>query len=108
MYDDLELMRLHVESLYTHDARGRLLRINELDGRAIAPGVYFGRTAAGHLLRVRADVADDVAAELRSIVRDEPIEADIPQRPHCGALLRATLARSEPVRQVWAGPAYRI
>jgi hypothetical protein len=108
MYDDLELMQLHVASLFTYDERGRLLRVNEIGGRAIAPRMYFGRTPKGHVLRVRADVGDDVAAELQAIVRDEPVEPDVPQRPHCGALLRATLARIEPIRQVWSGPAYGI
>jgi len=106
--DDLELMRLHVEALFTHDARGRLLRVNEFGGRSIAPRVYLGRTRMGHVLRVRADVADDVAEELRAIADDEPVAADVPQRPHCGALLCATLARSEPIRRVWVGPAYCI
>jgi hypothetical protein len=108
MHDDLELMQLHVEALFTHDARGRLLRVNELGGRAIAPRMFFGRTPAGHVLRVRADVAEDVVAELRAIVADEPVEPEPPQRPHCSALLRATLARVEPVRRVWTGPAYCI
>jgi hypothetical protein len=108
MHDDLELMQMHVEALFTHDARGRLLRVNELGGRVIAPRVFFGRTRVGHVLRVRTDIADDVAEELQAIARDEPVEADPPQRPHCGALLRATLARGEPTRQVWAGPAYCI
>ena len=106
--DDLELMRLHVDALFTHDARARLLRVNEFGGRNVAPRVYLGRTPKGHVLRVRADVADDVAAELRAIAATEPIVADMPQRPQCGALLRATLARLESVRQVWVGPAYCV
>jgi len=108
MPDDLELMRLHVEALFTHDARGRMLRVNEFGGRTIAPRVFLGRTRKGHLLRIRADVPDDVVEELRAIARDEPIGDEMSQRPHCGALLRATLARLEPVRQVWVGPAYCI
>src|SRR4051812_45760254 len=108
MIDDLQLMRLHVDALFTHDARGRLLRVNELGGRAIAPRMFFGRTAAGHVLRVRADVPDPIAQELQAIVRDEPVVEDLAQRPHCGAPLRAVLARHEPVRVVWTGPAYSI
>jgi len=108
MPDDLELMRLHVDALFTHDARGRMLRVNEFGGRTIAPRVFLGRTRKGHVLRVRADVPDDVAEELRGIARGEPIGDDLPQRPHCGARLRATLARLEAARQVWVGPAYCI
>ncbi len=99
---------MHVEALFTHDARGRMLRVNELGGRALAPRVFFGRTRHGHVLRVRSDVRAEAMAELEAIARTEPRDAPTSQRPHCGAALRAVLARYEPIRRVWAGPAYRI
>jgi len=46
MSRDHELMKRHVEALYTHDAAGRLRRVREHNG-APAPRFFLGRTAGG-------------------------------------------------------------
>jgi GNAT superfamily N-acetyltransferase len=106
--DDIELMHLHIDALFTHDVRGRLVAVNESFGRAHAPRLFFGRTREGRVLRVRSDVSDAAAEELAELAAAEPVLVEPPQRPRCAAALCAVLARSAPVERIWAGPAYCI
>ncbi len=100
-------MRIHVDALFTHDAKGRTLYVNEPRG-AIAPRIFVGRTAAGYVLRARADVADETVAAVRALMDREPSNGPIAQRPLCGDAIIALLANEAPVRRVWSGPAYCI
>jgi len=104
---DLELMKLHIDTLYTHDAQGRLLHMNE-PGDKPAPRVFLGRTSAGHVLRTRADVPDSLVADLVRLVEVEPRRAPLSQRPHCGDAIEALLSSRAPIERVWTGPAYCI
>ena len=59
-------MTLHIAALFTHDSEGRMLRINEPDGRGgIAPRFLLGQTRKGSILRFRADVDADRQRELQ-------------------------------------------
>jgi len=40
-------MRMHIDALFTHDARGRMLRVNEPMGKT-APRFFLGRTTQGN------------------------------------------------------------
>jgi hypothetical protein len=105
---DLELMRLHVEALYLHDERQRLLGINQWSG-GVAPRLFLGRTRSGHVLRFRADVDAELVAELTQIWEESlrgPDAAGVPERPACARTLAAALAKRQPVERSWAGPAY--
>jgi RimJ/RimL family protein N-acetyltransferase len=104
---DLELMKLHIDALYTRDARGRLVCINE-PGDKPAPRVFLGRTSAGHLLRTRADVSDAIVADVLGLVEAEPRSVSLAQRPRCGDAIEALLAGHAPIERVWTGPAYCI
>ncbi len=70
-----ELMRLHVEALYTFDNRERLLAVNDWAGGP-APRFFLGRTSAGNLWRFRADLPDIVVAELEAYCQAEPVVED--------------------------------
>jgi len=107
MLDELELMRLHIAALFTLDASGHLLCVNE-PGNRPAPRVFLGRTPVGCVLRTRADVADTVAAAAGALGDTEPTRVPLAQRPHCGDAIRTLLARDAPVESVWSGPAYCI
>jgi GNAT superfamily N-acetyltransferase len=73
-----ELMRLHVEALFTHDAEGHLVGVNEPSG-ALAPRFFIGITDDGVVCRFRYDL---------------------------GAELRNELARFAPVKKTETGPAF--
>lgn len=93
----LELMRMHVEALYTFDVRGRMQRINEWDG-GTPPRFFLGRTAGGHVWRHRADIPDDLAGTLDTLCESgKTIDED-----ECIRLL----AVHAPIERVWRGPAY--
>jgi hypothetical protein len=103
--DDRELMRMHVEALFTRDARGDLVRVNEPNG-AIAPRFFLGRTRDGAMWWFRHDVPPDVRAELEAAIRvaegqGSAIDTPIDPAPH-----QAILARSATVERTEVGPAF--
>ena len=105
MARDLELMRLHVEALYTRDADGRLERVNEPNG-APAPRFFLGRTADGVVRGFRRDVDDATRRELEAASDDEMrggLDAAAPIDP---VPYEAILARSAPVTRTETGPAF--
>ncbi|MCI0579061.1 MAG: GNAT family N-acetyltransferase, partial [Chloroflexi bacterium] len=67
MLTDQELMVIHVQALFTHDAHSRLLFVNEPGGRVPAPRLFFGRTPAGNLWRFRADLPEILIEELATL-----------------------------------------
>src|SRR5829696_127832 len=108
MPDDRELLDTHVRALFTHDKRARLLSVNEPWGEAPAPRLFFGRTCAGNLWRLRADLPEALAAELEALCADEPTGAGLSGAPrHADAYVRLLGAHGR-VRRFGAGPAYRF
>jgi RimJ/RimL family protein N-acetyltransferase len=102
---DRELMRIHVETLFTRDAAGRLLRVNEPNG-ADAPRFFLGRMAEGSGCWFRRDVDDRLARELVAASRAGRGDDDRPLAPEDPARYEAILARAAPVERTWAGPAF--
>jgi RimJ/RimL family protein N-acetyltransferase len=104
--DDLELMAAHARALFTHDARSRLLSVNEPGGGGPAPRLFLGRTRRGNLWRFHADLPEPLAEELEVLCRDEPAGVELPGRPRHAAAFARLLEAHAPVREVEAGPAY--
>ena len=104
---DLELMRIHLDALYTYDAKGRMSHVNEPRGPR-APRIFIGRTAVGHELRWRSDVPESTLAAISDLLNREPSAVPLSQRPHCGDTIVSLLARDSPVVRIWSGPAYCI
>lgn len=100
----LELMRLHVKALFTHDSAGNLLRVND-PGAADAPRFFLGCTAEGAVIRFRSDVDNDKRRELKAAVRDD-IAQDALDRPLNPSRFEAILSRSGPIKNTWLGPAF--
>jgi hypothetical protein len=106
---ELELMDAHVRALFTHDARSRLLLVNDpWGGGSQAPRLFLGRTAAGHLWRLRADLPDSLAGELESLCAAEPPDAEPRGAPRQADALVRVLETHAPAGVVEAGPAYRF
>ena len=57
MVSDRELMRLHVETLFVHDQRGDMVRVNEPSGKP-SPRVFIGIAQDGVIHRFRDDVSN--------------------------------------------------
>lgn len=102
-----DLIRMHVEALFTHDARGRMLRVNEPEG-ARAPRFFLGRTAQSVEWRVRHDVDDGLARELAAACEGEPLGDEALAPVADPTRFERLLARAAPVERTWAGPAYRF
>lgn len=105
--NDLALMRLHADVLFTHDAAGCIVATNEPDGDR-APRLFLGRTRDGVVWRVRDDVPAEMAADLERICRDEPPLDDPRAQPVTFDALRAVLSTHSPVTEVSQGPAWRF
>jgi hypothetical protein len=98
-------MRHHVEALFTHDAAGDLIHVNE-PGGAPAPRFFAGRTEEGMLVRFRHDVAHDVRRELEAALAHDAILDTAFDAPIDPWRYEEVLARSAPVTRTWTGPAF--
>src|SRR5437016_1394005 len=109
MLTEQELMDMHVRALFTHDARSRLVSVNEPGGGTpAAPRLFFGRTRARNLWRFRADLPESLIAELQALCMDEPVGPEFHNPPrHMKAYLRL-LETHAPVDKLGMGPAYHF
>ena len=105
MNGDRQLMRLHVEALFTHDAEGQLVRVNEPDG-APAPRFFLGRTVDGAVWRFRHDVDHDLRRELEAAAEDDVLQEHALDSPTGPSRYEDILARFAPVQRTWVGPAF--
>src|SRR5262245_60954577 len=100
-----DLMRIHIEALFTHDARGDLVHINEPNG-APAPRFFLGRTAAGDVWSFRHDVEPDVRAEIEAVIGSDADRGGGVDSSIDPTLYQAILSRCVPVERTELGPAY--
>ena len=107
-----DLMQIHVDALYRHDARNRLLAVNEpgdlRPDDPLPPRLYLGRTREGLIWRFRHDLPESLVAELEAMLAAEPVTADLSQPPQCLAALQATLLQHGPLIGTWSGPAWHF
>ena len=103
--DDCDVMRAHIEALFTHDARADLIRVNEPNA-AVAPRFFLGRTMQRDVWRFRHDVAPAMRAALEAAIRDDKRQGIAVHSPIDPAPYVEILARSAPVERTEVGPAY--
>jgi RimJ/RimL family protein N-acetyltransferase len=112
MRSDYDLMLIHVRALYRHDARDRLLAVNEPgDPRPDdppPPRLYVGHTREGCIWRFRQDLPESLVAELESLLARAPVAADLSQPPRYLEALQAMLEQHGPLTGTWSGPAWRF
>jgi RimJ/RimL family protein N-acetyltransferase len=101
----LDLARLHVETLFTHDHDGRLLTVNEPAG-APAPRFFLARTLHGDVIRFRQDVDSALARELEATCREDQAPDITAPTASMQVKLEALLERAAPIHKRWSGPAY--
>jgi len=100
-----DLMRVHIEALFTHDARSDLVRVNEPDG-ALAPRFFVGRTPAGDVWRFRHDVEPDTRAEIEAVIGSDAHRGSSVDTPIDPTPYQVILSRSAPIERTELGPAY--
>jgi RimJ/RimL family protein N-acetyltransferase len=98
-------MRLHVEALFTHDAEGQLVRVNEPAGTP-APRFFLGRTAEGAVWRFRHDVDRDLRRDLEAAIEGDVVREHVLDSPISPSRYEDILARFAPVQRTWTGPAF--
>ena len=104
--DDDELMRVQAETLFTYDARGRMLRDNH-EGGGAAPRLFVGRTLHGDTARFGATLPEAVAQRLAALLEREPLPAGDLRAPlQANDALHEVLAAHAPVAAHGGGPAY--
>ena len=101
----LELMKLHIEALFAHDERGRMVAVNDLD-REPAPRFFLGRTVEGNEWRFRHDLSPDLIANLDAILKAEPVPTDLTTQVQTGRRLYQALSQHGAVERIWEGPAW--
>jgi hypothetical protein len=107
---DFALARLRVDALFTRDAQGDLVSINELEPDpppGPAPRVYLGLTRAGIVRAWRHDVPPALRAVIDRLCDDHP--AALANRAAFVSRLEQSLARHDPSPtpcEISAGPAY--
>jgi GNAT superfamily N-acetyltransferase len=103
---DLELLELHARALFTHDAAGRLVAINEPRARQ-APRFFLAWGAHGAIWRVRHDLPAALVTRLGALVSAGSGTDDRAHLPACVPAVRAALAEHAPVDDGHAsGPAF--
>jgi hypothetical protein len=97
---DRELMRMHVNALFTRNGAGDLLAVNDPGGRA-APRLFIGQTGDSTLLRFRYDLDVEArrqvelqAADIVDLAQVDPLDFE------------AVLKESGPVQRTWRGPVF--
>ena len=103
LYAPRELMRMHIEALYTRDAAGDLVSVNEPAGGGPAPRFFLGATDDGCMLRFRHDVNVELRTELTAAARVERGGLATPPSP---AIYEEIIRRSTPAPKTSAGPAF--
>lgn len=104
---DLELLELQIDALWTHDADGRICRVNEPEGDP-APRFFLGRTKQGNLWRFRDDVPAEAVHKLEQLAAAEPVTDDLRAQPVNFSAFCDVLRPYGEVRDIYAGPAYQF
>ena len=100
-----ELMEMHVAALFTHDATGRMVSVNEPNGKP-APRFFLGRTPDGNVWRFRHDLGVAVIRELEDVCRHERATDELLRPPYGSTPYAEILTRDSPIERVATGPAF--
>lgn len=104
--NDQQRMSIVANALFTHDAAGRMVRVNEPDGD-VAPRFFLGRTQEGHVWRFRNDLPDEAVSALESLCKREPVHSGaMREQPIQLEAIGRVLAEHMPLGDVYAGPEF--
>jgi len=104
--DELDFMRLHLETLFVRDAAGRLVSHNAPLHHP-APRFVFGRTARGNVWAFRNDLSEGLVRELEALAtREAAFLESAPSDPWAPYL--TVIGRAAEISRTWTGPAFRF
>jgi GNAT superfamily N-acetyltransferase len=105
--DDGRLIQLQAETLFTCDARGRMLRDNVPEGGP-APRLFVGRSLHGDAVRFGASLPEPLVERLAALLAHEPPAQDLRAELSGSTRLREALAEHAPVTAHGGGPTYTV
>jgi hypothetical protein len=105
--DDRDLMEIRADTLFRHDLRGRMVCVNDPEGRP-APRLFLGQTGGGSVVRFGPGVSDTLARALTEIIEHEPTTGDQGLEPTRLEAIRKLLVEDAPITVEGGGPAYRF
>ena len=110
MISDFELMVIQADTLFIHDAKGRLKFINKpiAPEKYPAPRLFIGRTEVGSVYRFRCDLPTIICNQLEESILLESPPRDIAQQPDYLGTVKKILSSHAPIQRVYAGPAFRF
>lgn len=105
----LQLMELHINTLFCSDSNGWLRCINEL-GEPPAPLFFMGRTLHGNFWRFRNDLPVAIVERVERLCQSEPLTADLATPPQNYLAIKAVIDEYVPHQEQkeYRGPAYWI
>ena len=108
-FSSLELMEMHITTLFCCTADGHLRCVNEA-GAPPAPRFYMGRTPQGNLWRFRDDLPAATMEKLDALCRAEPLATDFTSPPQNEVQIKAVLGEHIALHdpQESRGPAYWV
>jgi len=107
MIDDLEMMKIQVETGYFHDPNGRLRCVSSNNMRP-APRFLLGRTKSGNIRRFRYDLPEKIVNQLDELFNLEPIATDLKDPPVYFERFKEILQAHEPIHRVKMGFVYQF
>jgi hypothetical protein len=107
MLNNLELMEMQANALFTHDNDNFIYNINDLEG-APAPRFFFGRTSDGNVLRFRYDLPEVIRRKLTDLVTAEPINYNLTRNMAVLEQIKGIIQEHEEIQKIFEGPAYKL
>ena len=104
---DLQLLRLQADALFTHDKRGRMLRVNEPEGER-TPRFFFARSREGNIWRYRDDLPKEALQALDALATAETVGEDLRAAPRNLDSFLTALGGTQEGASIESGPAYRF
>lgn len=102
---DLQLLEIHINTLFLADSDGRLWSNNEPDTPP-APRFFMGRTSNDNLWRIRYDLPDELLLDLNHLCRSERYPSLFTSQSEYRQAIRKMLANHAPIVSEDCGPAY--